>query len=64
MEEQIHQWQMLEQGIGIGESCSPWMAPVVFVPMKSGEIYLCIDYIELNECSVKDAYHMHGNFAV
>ena len=46
---------MLEQGI-IEESSSPWMAPAVFVPKKSGEIRMCIDYRELNKRTKKDAY--------
>ena len=46
---------MLEQGF-IKESCSPWMVPALFVPKKSGEICLCIDYGELNKCTVKHAY--------
>ena len=33
---------MLEQGI-IEESSSPWMAPAVFVPKKSGDCALIIE---------------------
>jgi hypothetical protein len=51
IEKQIN--TMLEQGI-IEESSSPWMAPAVFVPKKSGEIRMCIDYRELNKRTKKD----------
>ena len=55
---------MLEQNI-IEESSSPWMAPAVFVLKKSCDLWLCIDYRELNKTyksqelnkrTVKDAY--------
>ena len=46
---------MMNQGI-ITESSSPWMAPAVFVPKKSGEIRICVDYCGLNKKSTKDAY--------
>ena len=46
---------MLEQGI-IVESSSPWIAPAVFVPTKSGDLRLCVDYRELNKKTEKDAY--------
>ena len=51
IEHQIH--DMLQQGI-IEESCSPWMAPAVFVRKKSGDIRLCVDYRELNKKTQKD----------
>ena len=53
VEQQIQ--EMLVQGI-IEGSCSPWMAPAVFVRKKSGEIRLCVDYRELNKKTTKDAY--------
>ena len=53
VEQQIN--VMLEQGI-IEESSSPWMAPVVFVRKKSGDLRLCVDYRELNKRTTKDAY--------
>ena len=46
---------MLHQGI-IEESCSPWMAPAVFIRKKSGDICLCVDYRELNKKTQKDMY--------
>jgi len=46
---------MLQQGI-IEQSCSPWMAPAVFVRKKSSDICLCVDYRELNKRTQKDTY--------
>ena len=53
VERQIN--QMLIQGI-ISKSSNPWMAPAVFVPKKSGELHICIDYRQLNKQTVRDAY--------
>ncbi|KAL5489229.1 hypothetical protein EMCRGX_G018297 [Ephydatia muelleri] len=53
VEEQIK--SRLQQGI-IENSCSPWMAPAVYVEKKSGDIRLCVDYRELNKRTKKDAY--------
>ena len=43
---------MLEQET-IEESISSWMAPVVFLPKKSGEPH---DYCECNKQTQRDAY--------
>ena len=46
---------MLTQGV-IKKSSSPWMAPTVFVPKKSRELRICVDYRPLNKQTVKDSY--------
>ena len=55
MEVEKQMKDMLNQGI-IEESSSPRMSPSVFVPKKTGELRLCIDYRQLNKRTLKDAY--------
>ena len=50
-----HIREMLDQGI-ITESSSPWMAPAMFIPKKSRDIHIYIDYLDLNKKSIKDAH--------
>ena len=41
-------------GKGIEESSSPWMASAVIISKKSGEVWMCADYHELNKRTAKD----------
>ena len=53
LEEQIK--DLLAQGF-IHPSCSPYGAPILFVPKKDGRWQMCIDYRALNKQTIKDRY--------
>ena len=46
---------MAKEGI-IRPSTSPWCAPAVYVPKSSGEIRICVDFVQLNKVTKKDSY--------
>jgi hypothetical protein len=46
---------LLEKGF-IQPSSSPWGAPFLFVDKKDGSIRMCIDYMDLNEVTIKNKY--------
>ena len=46
---------MVKEGI-IRPSTSPWCAPAVYVPKSSGEIRICVDFVQLNKVTKKDSY--------
>jgi hypothetical protein len=54
---ELKKWidELLEKGY-IRPSTSPWAAPVLFVEKKDGTKRMCIDYISLNELTVKNKY--------
>ena len=46
---------MAEEGI-IRPSNSPWCTPAVYIPKSSGEIRICVDFVQLNKTTKKDSY--------
>ena len=36
--------------------CSNSRAPAVYVPKSNGEIRICVDFVQLNKVTKKDAY--------
>jgi hypothetical protein len=47
--------ELLEKGF-IRPSSSPWGAPVIFVEKKDGTQRMCVDYILLNDVTIKNKY--------
>ena len=47
--------EMAQEGI-IRRSNSPWSALAVYVPKNNGEIRICVEFIQLNKVTKKDAY--------
>ena len=53
MKEQIEE---LASNGWIEPSVSPWGAPILFVPKKSGELRMCVDFRDLNSVTVDDSF--------
>lgn len=50
-----HIADLLEKGF-IRPSCSPYGAPVLFVPKKDGGFRMCVDWRQLNKQTIKNKY--------
>ena len=47
--------EMAQEGI-VRRSNSPWCAPAGYVPKSNGEIWICVNFVQLNKVTKKDAY--------
>ncbi|KAG1941073.1 interleukin-1 receptor accessory protein-like 1-A [Pimephales promelas] len=54
-EEETHLKKMLDSGIVVPSS-SEWASPIVLVRKKDGGVRWCVDYRQLNDLTIKDAY--------
>jgi hypothetical protein len=50
---------MLDEKIIVPLRYSNWVANLVPVRKKSGEIRLCVDFKNINKCSLKENYPLH-----
>ena len=48
-------WELLDKGI-VRLSVSPWGATILFVKRKDGTLWICIDYRQINNVTVKNKY--------
>ena len=48
--------QLIDDGLIIVESTSPFGAPILFVRKKDGSLRLCVDYRLLNKQTIRDSY--------
>ena len=44
----------------IKPSCSPWVAPIIFIRKKTGELRMTVDDHALNRWTKKDIYPLPG----
>jgi hypothetical protein len=56
LKEMKKQLMELQEARYIRPSSSPWGAPVLFVQKKDGSQRMCVDYISLNDVTVKNKY--------
>lgn len=54
-EEELHPNKMLDSGIVVPTN-SEWASLIVFVRKKYGGVRWCVDYHQLNDLTIKDAY--------
>jgi len=50
---------LLDENIIIPLRYSEWVDNLVPMRKKNGEIRLCVDFINMNKCSLKDNYPLH-----
>ena len=49
--------EMLQKGY-IRPRSSPWGSPAIFVDKKDGSLWLCLDYRQLNDVTIKNKYSL------